>query len=1851
MIRTGVMTVIGLVLALGAAAADTLAEFDYQKYIDASAANREYLDGVLDNLAGDGIGSRVTGYPDCDEAAVLVERELLAILGEDQVRKEGFDVAVPVQKNATLDLDGVPAALQCLWPNFIRLPSLPDGVTGPVVYVGQCEYRQMDGKQIAGTIVVADFNCEERFLEVMKLGARALVFVPADTDRDNSRYQAGSKIVANNMDIPRYYLDRAELARLEAALAPAGAVQEARDRYAADPRLRLEYHNAAAYACFTRADAAPTGTLKAVMVWEKRKAWNFYGTIPGRGFKGFSARVEGVEVKPEGLTVIRIPAAGKPPLITKGDKVYFTSGPYAGKSRLIVLNDKFALTVDGALPDAAGSEFTLRADFESVKQIEKQIDDGAFESVEVLQTGEGAQAYTVSVFTDDRADFLRLTLTRNLRLALAAILGLIVLVHAVLLVRSRHRAGVVQSLVITAAIAGFGLGIASGYTAGLADKRKGTELFLRFESGALAGAPENPYRIETIENDRLRVAGDLREGFRPGDAFVIEQKQTTFTDTDADKFRSGTNLAINFCSGSLAQHSGNPFPVAVSAKNRVTVIGALADGFQPGDAYRIEEKGAMLFMAGYDSMSVVPGAAPGAEQAGGMVALLNLARVFKAAPAARDVTIVAVSARYQGFQGVREFAVHHAWAGHRDKVIARGDYYIPVKFDMAFFLDLNSRGSQLGLCGQSNGECYQSFRYGPENFDELKKVLGSYAEAYTAKLGRTCLFENMKSAIDVALNEKMAWQQVSAAYYLVGCGNRAATISSLYTNRDYEDTPFDTVAHMDRDNLHRQIGDLTAVMAQCLDDPFFFRNAPAKKIPDSAVIVDGSTYYFDKDRNFMPNTPVPGTLVTLVRDELRPPSQCGVRSYDLAFSDRKGKFAFLGFYDYWANLRGYKMDAVTGRIQFATDFGKNGHLMYPVKQKIAFEHDKTVLVVLFECVDVAVYDLMDPRYFNVINRLAYLNSDNVVPESWGMAFGLEDAGRYPYATLFASPKQRIKVIGRRGVFGIQYLVPGNREAAADADAPQRKVAAQGDGRPVTAKDRLTLTAADVAQSMAILNEYRLGVLNKFGIRNAELDTLNALTRTSLAEARTRLVARDYTGYQRNLHCAFQAASKVYPQILQTTNDSLKGVIFFFALLIPFAYFIERLVFGFPQILRAVLAVFIIFLAVFMIFRFIHPVFQITETPYIILLAFILLALSIFVTVYIVRKFNDQMAELKRKAAKVHHSDVQRLGAMVAAIRLGISNMRNRKVRTTLTTFTLVLLTFIVLSFVSISSRSDFYKISISDQPMYKGCLVRDRGWGRLDNEILNAIRLEFGTADHIISPRFWYFESKKNEKVSESLKLNVFLPARDAKFQVKAILGMGPDEDRVTGVARFMDHGAWFGPDRGDDDACIIPSYMAEKLGLTPEELARIDGHDRSLLLVVYGKTLWVKGVINSSRLDNIVDIDNERLTPTDPGDRELGGAGNVAAEIQQMKSVKSTIKAIKPAKHVSPDFVLFAPPQVVRELGGTLRSIAVAPVDRTNTVYLDRIDAFLQRVGIMIFVSNGNESKAFTPKMSTGLQGFANILVPLIIAAMIVLNTMMGAVHERHSEIRTYSSVGLAPKHIGALFLAESVVYSVVGGVSGFLIAQVLAKVVQAMGWLDQAGIELNYSSTSTVLSIMLVMLVVILSTIYPARMASDLSVPDVTRKWKLVPPEGDEWVFDFPFTVPRRGAEGIIIFLNNYFEGYKEESIGSFYTDNVQLGLRRNEFGDGYAITMRIWIAPFDMGVSQMTEFMFLPTEDAGVMKIIVHITRVAGEQKAWVRLNKGFLGELRKQFLIWRTIAPDIQAAYTTEGHQLLSRKQEG
>ncbi|MDF2441423.1 MAG: hypothetical protein JWN98_2407, partial [Abditibacteriota bacterium] len=367
--------------------------------------------------------------------------------------------------------------------------------------------------------------------------------------------------------------------------------------------------------------------------------------------------------------------------------------------------------------------------------------------------------------------------------------------------------------------------------------------------------------------------------------------------------------------------------------------------------------------------------------------------------------------------------------------------------------------------------------------------------------------------------------------------------------------------------------------------------------------------------------------------------------------------------------------------------------------------------------------------------------------------------------------------------------------------------------------------------------------------------------------------------------------------------------------------------------------------------------------------------------------------------------------------------------------------------------------------------------------------------------------------------------------------------------------------------------------------------------------------------------------------------------------------------------------------------------------------------------------------------EGFGALIIPIAIAALIIANTMLGSVFERTREIGIYSAVGLAPIHVAALFIAEAMVYAVLGSISGYLIAQLVAKIITSTNVLP--GITLNYSSSSAVLATLIVMATVLLSTLYPAWAASRLSQPDIDRKWRMSEPVADIWRFQFPFTVSGLQPLGVAQFLADFFEAHTDTSVGKFYTDKVTFTalplrdaisllnagietaalaahgvgadgmamrggaknsaatngaangqstaksgfLRKKKSGgtdatepvkaapiialdaipadpntEVYRLAMRVWLAPFDMGVSQDTDIILLPANEPGLYELQLRLVRQSGEIAAWKRVNRQFIGDLRKQLLVWRTVDREGQQEYILRGRahvtgQVLPEEQPG
>jgi hypothetical protein len=1212
----------------------------------------------------------------------------------------------------------------------------------------------------------------------------------------------------------------------------------------------------------------------------------------------------------------------------------------------------------------------------------------------------------------------------------------------------------------------------------------------------------------------------------------------------------------------------------------------------------------------YDAMSVVPALAPGAEMAGGIVGLLELIEYLAEHPPKHTVMFLASSGHHLGFRGICDFLSRHS---RKEEHFAK---LMTEPFDIRLFisLDLTSQTDELGAWNSTRTFYYKRF------FTPFGRSFVQYSKAIAEGFGL-----DPKDALIDGVNPKggMTWDMYIPGEQLKTDGevvlNTGTPSLSLITVNDARfrvDTPLDRAEHVNVKNLTGQIRLMAGVLDLGLNT--------ADLIPDYRLDPDdrmrglkGFVRTFPR-RSFVPDRPKANAVASLRMGVEK--SVKGVRRVYYALADEAGEFYMPGIAERRVSVSAYFMDPASGEITYAPNFGQNARI-YRGEFDMDWWISKRTLI-LFPCVGTDFYDTVDPRYLTKLEGVSIYNEANTQPQEYGYAIGF--GPDEPVGTVFTPPGERIKVAMRTGFIGVRYLLLNSKSSATET-------LARGEGFQTLTHGSFAKTSFQALSDMWMLNEARMNELKSYSIENHRLNVLHDQARYHIDQAREAESKLEWGEYIRHTRAGLGVEARAYPDVKSTQNDVIRGIIFFMILVIPCAFFTERLLITASDIRLQLAGFSTVFLLIWMFLWQVHPAFQLSN-PFVILLAFVILGLAIFVISIVFSRFNETMRSLKKEESLLHDTDVGRVSASVAAFQLGISNMKRRKMRTALTFTTLLLLTFTVLSFTSLKSSLQFHQILRDSEGPYAGILIRSKFWGALEDAAYDYAKVNFSDVA-TITPRSWYITRGKNKTPAE---------AHGKTYKTEGVLGLSYQEPLVTGVDSFLIAGRWF---KEGENAVILPNTIAEKLGLTADSV----GVSR---VRIFGKQLTLVGIISATSMNEFFDLDEEPITPADfklTDDEEISRMTQV--EAREKQGLERPEVEIMPFEHITAANIAIIPYRLLRDIGSPLQSIAV----RFNPgIDIEaQVKSFLSRLSVVLFAgipdANGRiQVSVFSSLGNTSMSGLSGLFIPILVAALIVLNTMMGSVYERFKEIGIYSAVGLAPVHISFLFIAEACVYAVLGAVSGYLVGQGVAKLLLWQGWLE--GVTLNYSAMSTVASSGLVMLVVILSTIYPARKAAQMAVPDVARRWKLPNPDGDSWQFDFPFTVGGADVFGLSVFLTEYFASHEGESMGTFYTNGATFDHFETELGEAYSIETHTWLAPYDLGVSQTVRFEARPTGEHNFYALTVGIGRISGDAASWVRVNQGFVNALRKQFLIWRTVAPEDRDTFKQKGLKMLGRSEE-
>ncbi|MBT7863370.1 MAG: ABC transporter permease [Gemmatimonadetes bacterium] len=1246
--------------------------------------------------------------------------------------------------------------------------------------------------------------------------------------------------------------------------------------------------------------------------------------------------------------------------------------------------------------------------------------------------------------------------------------------------------------------------------------------------------------------------------------------------------------------------------VEATGKNLVGII----EGSDPELASEL-----IVAAAHYDAMSSVPSLAPGAEQAASAAALLELARALQRRPPRRSVALVLADAHYLNLAGMRHFVpllqqaagrrpVDPEMSGAQAALVQR---LSQLNIRLYVGLDLSS-GSQLLTVGKPVAP-YRTPLIAPPISKRLMRLATAYEDS--AMGGRKMLGNGLRQDLSrLGLGSALHVLPLDASVAaLSGCP--AINFQTLNDSRARTDSPLDRVGEVDVSRLGRQVDLITWLLPRLWEDgdleAWEWGN-------DVFGTLTGQVVHFGP-RSYLPDLPTSGALV---RVRLREPTMVGVRPDLWAVADDSGRFSIPGIetriiYTRPVRIEAYGLDAETGEVNAVSDWGLHGERRLPGRALTVQmdDHDERVQVVTAQMKGMALPNIFDPRNLITPERLELIDALTeaelpvmgatlpLTPAEMELFSYKNRVGSWiePVAVAFAPQDTRVKAVMTTGTFGL-----GRRLLLLNSDEER----ATGRGYAIAGEGVLKHSVFQIARDVQTLNDERIGNLQRHGVRNGRLVSFSQMGRNHLAAAQQALDENRHQEFIERSRRAWAYAISAYRDVEQTQAGVIKGALFLLAALLPFAHFMERLLFGFSDVRRQVIAYFGLFLAGFLALRYLHPAFDLSISPVIILLGFVILTLGLLVTGIGISRLNRELVDLARGHG---HGDTGRAGTMLTSVSVGLAHLRRRPLRTGLTCTTLILLTFVVLSFTSIQETLRANWIDTQQPAPYTGALVRMRSWRAMEMNAYDALRDRFGKQNTV--PRAWMsvaslastFRIDREDLAGPSASVLGFsgLTAREADL-------VGPQQDLVAG--------RWLAT--GELDACLLPLGVADSLAIGARDLD--DARVR-----IFGEVFRVVGILHPEALDR-VDLNGEPLTPLDP-------------EAQKpVESEMGTSSGRLPAfSHLPGSQVAVLPcAALLRWEKATLASVGILVPEGEQVQEV--LSELSQTLDLNLFVGLEGRRYLVNTVGVASVSGLGALVVPVGIAALVVLNTMLGAVYERTKEIGTFNAVGLAPSHVSGLFMSEAVAFAVIGAVLGYLLGQAAAQGMGALGLFP--GLQLNYSSMSAVLTLGLVVLLVVLSALYPARMAGQICTPGVERRWRPPAPEGHRLQMQLPFTLNRRDAMGMAAFQAEFWAAHQEQSIGAgFYVESLAV-CHTPDTDASVRIEARTWLAPFDQGVVQEVCLLMAPGVDPRYCDININLDLLSGDQDTWARVSRTFLDDLRKQFLMWRALSDEDREQYVAQ-----------
>jgi ABC-type antimicrobial peptide transport system permease subunit len=1202
---------------------------------------------------------------------------------------------------------------------------------------------------------------------------------------------------------------------------------------------------------------------------------------------------------------------------------------------------------------------------------------------------------------------------------------------------------------------------------------------------------------------------------------------------------------------------------------------------------------AISITAHYDSFSYVPSLAPGADDSAGISALLEFANYFSKNRPRRTIIFIAFSGFWQGLFGSRTYVDENFGVKIEGSTL---------NWDLTrihFNLDYSSDSDALALMYTGDYYGAWSTRWTDCPLARASPVASKAKEYYkeiTRQLGKEYRF------YDAVVN---FWHEYSPVPYMLDAepfalaGSTALAFRTAFTWRSYWNTPFDTIDRVKWENLKPQIE-----LSLCLLVPFANEDNIQRAFPlyrSEAPFSFGTLLIQVTEYDYKTGwyKPVPNALVhikLMSQEEVRAPGGLGTAASSpylqdlIVKTDERGFVRIAGLarctstfepiiwvYQYSA----YVIDE-NGNIVYGTDRGVYGGSKFPLTGSLDIEPARRVIPV-FRCGSLVLFDLMDPASFARPWRIELFTLPGyTMPIFFGGDFSLEK----PIAILFLKPGEAYVVKATDNYYNLVYLLTN-----ASRENPE------GTGFILNAGETEYIYGPyKSCWDIHTLNDFRYQTLIKYGVGDIEAYKSYENGKIFFEKAGEALRSRAYSEFYTYSLTTLQIMTKVHSTLKDMVYGGLLTISSIFALTIPAAFLLERLMLSWQGLKR--LAAIMAFFAAFVLLLFLfHPAFAIAYNTPLALLGTGVTVLLIPVLWISINSAIKLFATLRRRLLGAHAVEREIVGYISSAMSLGIENMRKRKFRTFLMFVTLTLIVFSSVVFTSFSSLIALKEAKERGSTPYTGILLR-RAKIELANpltwELYQYVRSLF--SDCIVAPMSWYYPQRQT--------LTIFYGNKSYTITLKAaLMALTPEDEDLFDFGETLTFGSmWFL--ENDEYAVIISDRIAEELGVRVGEKINVLGLD-----------LLVRGIFRSDLLEQIVDLDQKPRLPLD----------TLAPQEEQMVL----------EKRIPAWAVIIVPFSLGRKLNFPIYAISIKVPGDLGRIY-ERARPLALNTNLDIYVGAEGEIIASRKTVAVNLTGWNFMIIPLIIASLVVLTTVLGAIYERAREMTIYSALGLSPSAVGAMFAIEVFTYIPISSAIGYVMGIACNRFLYNVGFYPE-GFFINFSSTYTVLSIGITTLACVIALLYPIYKASRVVTPSLERAWRIpTRPLGDEWAVPMPVRINEfKEARALLRYLYDFLVNYPRERGGAFMLES--LDLREIETEQRASLNMSVRLPPYDAGIAQLVEIRFFWSEELKRYLCEIYAKRTSGLVSKWESSNRRFFDEIRKQLLLWKVLRPKDKERY--------------